>query len=154
MAETPETRRADASTTIRDENENENEKATLAARLAATARERDEAFRELEATRETLASAMRAATDAQTESRRVAARLLDTETALRDVRDITVPSLRGALVALRRDARVARDAFSATFADRVFSAGRRGRRRRRLALYEKGRSSPRKTKSCTSRSRT
>ena len=59
------------------------------------------AFRELEATRETLASAMRAATDAQTESRRVAARLLDTETALRDVRDITVPSLRGALVALR-----------------------------------------------------
>ena len=133
VAETPETRRADASTTIRDENENE--KATLAARLAATARERDEAFRELEATRETLASAMRAATDAQTESRRVAARLLDTETALRDVRDITVPSLRGALVALRRDAALARDAFSATFAERLFAAT--SRLAATSALYEK-----------------
>ena len=137
VAETRETRRADASTTIRDENENENEneKATLAARLAATARERDEAFRELEATRETLASAMRAATDAQTESRRVAARLLDTETALRDVRDTTVPSLRGALVALRRDAALARDAFSATFAERLFAAT--SRLAATSALYEK-----------------
>ena len=137
VAETRETRRADASTTIRDENENENEneKVTLAARLAATARERDEAFRELEATRETLASAMRAATDAQTESRRVAARLLDTETALRDVRDTTVPSLRGALVALRRDAALARDAFSATFAERLFAAT--SRLAATSALYEK-----------------
>ena len=135
VAETRETRRADASTTIRDENENENENATLAARLAATARERDEAFRELEATRETLASAMRAATDAQTESRRVAARLLDTETALRDVRDTTVPSLRGALVALRRDAALARDAFSATFAERLFAAT--SRLAATSALYEK-----------------
>ena len=78
---------------------------------------------------------MRAATDAQTESRRVAARLLDTETALRDVRDITVPSLRGALVALRRDAALARDAFSATFAVRIFAAT--SRLAATSALYEK-----------------
>ena len=147
-----ETRRADASTTTdddagtkrvrranededEDENENENENATIAARLAATTRERDEAFRELEATRETLASAMCAATDAQTESRRVAARLLDTETALRDVRDVTVPSLRGALAALRRDAALARDAFSATFAGRLFAAT--SRLAATSALYEK-----------------
>ena len=148
-----ETRRADASTTTdddagtkrvrranedEDENENEDENATnatIAARLAATTRERDEAFRELEATRETLASAMCAATDAQTESRRVAARLLDTETALRDVRDVTVPSLRGALAALRRDAALARDAFSATFAGRLFAAT--SRLAATSALYEK-----------------
>ena len=145
-----ETRRADASTTTdddagtkrvrranenEDENEDENENATIAARLAATTRERDEAFRELEATRETLASAMCAATDAQTESRRVAARLLDTETALRDVQDVTVPSLRGALAALRRDATLARDAFSATFAGHLFAAT--SRLAATSALYEK-----------------
>jgi len=123
-----------------DENENENEDenenaSTIAALLAATTRERDEAFLELEATRETLASAMCAATDAQTESRRVAARLLDTETALRDVRDVTVPSLRGALAALRRDAALARDAFSATFAGRLFAAT--SRLASISALYEK-----------------
>jgi hypothetical protein len=78
---------------------------------------------------------MCAATDAQTESRRVAARLLDTETALRDVRDVTVPSLRGALAALRRDAALARDAFSATFAGRLFAAT--SRLAATSALYEK-----------------
>ena len=109
--------------------------ATTEASLGLAARERDEAFRELEATRETLASAMCAATDAQTESRRVAARLLDTETALRDVRDVTVPSLRGALAALRRDAALARDAFSATFAGRLFAAT--SRLAATSALYEK-----------------
>ena len=80
--------------------------------LERVSRERDEAFCELETTRETLASAMRAAKKNDAESCRVAARLVVAETALRDVRDATVPSLRATLESVRREAAFAYDAFA------------------------------------------
>ena len=107
----------------------------LTARLERVSRERDEAFCERETTRETLASARRAAKKNDAESRRVAARLVVAETALRDVRDATVPSLRDALEALRREAVVARDAFARKMAGDLATAT--SRLAAKSALYEK-----------------
>ena len=107
----------------------------LAARLERVSRERDEAFCELETTRETLASAMRAAKKNDAESRRVAARLVVAETALRDVRDATVPSLRSTLESVRREAAFAYDAFARKMAGDLATAT--SRLAAKSALYER-----------------
>ena len=107
----------------------------IAARLERVSRERDEAFCELETTRETLASAMRAAKKNDAESRRVAARLVVAETALRDVRDATVPSLRDALESVRREAAFAYDAFARKMAGDLATAT--SRLAAKSALYER-----------------
>jgi kinesin family protein C2/C3 len=107
----------------------------LAARLERVSRERDEAFCELETTRETLASAMRAAKKNDAESRRVAARLVVAETALRDVRDATVPSLRSTLESVRREAAFAYDAFAQKMAGDLATAT--SRLAAKSALYER-----------------
>ena len=107
----------------------------LAARLERVSRERDEAFCELETTRETLASAMRAAKKNDAESRAVAARLVVAETALRDVRDATVPSLRSTLESVRREAAFAYDAFARKMAGDLATAT--SRLAAKSALYER-----------------
>jgi kinesin family protein C2/C3 len=103
--------------------------------LERVSRERDEAFCELETTRETLASAMRAAKKNDAESRRVAARLVECETALRDVRDATVPSLRATLESVRREAAFAYDAFARKMAGDLATAT--SRLAAKSALYER-----------------
>ena len=111
--------------------------ATTEASLGLAARERDEAFRELEMTRETLASATRAAKRKETELVRVTARLLRAETALRDVRDAAVPALRDALAAARGDAARAAEtarAFAARFGTDLAAAT--ARLAAKAALYE------------------
>ena len=103
--------------------------------LERVSRERDEAFCELETTRETLASAMRAAKKNDAESCRVAARLVVAETALRDVRDATVPSLRATLESVRREAAFAYDAFARKMAGDLATAT--SRLAAKSALYER-----------------
>ena len=107
---------------------------SLSVRLEATARERDEALRELEMTRETLASATGAAKKSETALFRVSARLRRAETALRNVRDATVPALRDALAATRRDAARRALAEAKRFADDLAAAT--SRLAARAALYE------------------
>ena len=65
---------------------------------------------------------MRAAKKNDAESRRVAARLVVAETALRDVRDATVPSLRSTLESVRREAAFAYYAFARKMAGDLATA--------------------------------